>query len=104
MKKVKENNTMEFGTALEQVKQGKAIAREGWNGKDQFVFMTPGRTLDLNVHDIWTPFVKAVAAANGGKVVIRSYLNIKTVDNQIQIGWIASQSDMLATDWYVYAE
>jgi hypothetical protein len=28
-------------------------------------------------------------------------MNLKTVDNQIQIGWIPSASDMLAKDWYI---
>lgn len=29
---------MKFGEALEAVKEGKLIARSGWNGKDMFVF------------------------------------------------------------------
>ncbi|HOH18737.1 MAG TPA: DUF2829 domain-containing protein [Bacilli bacterium] len=92
---------MTFSEALEAVKNGKAITRKGWNGKNQFVFMTPGRTLELGKHDIWTKHVQEVARQNGGKVVIQPYLNIKTVKNEIQIGWLATQSDMLANDWEI---
>jgi hypothetical protein len=91
---------MKFGEALELLKRGKKVARSGWNGRDMFVFMTPGRELNLGVHDIWTKHVKEVAEANFGSVVIRDYLNLKTADGQIQIGWLASQSDMLSEDWY----
>ena len=33
------NNTMNFGQAIEQMKQGKKVAREGWNGKGMFIFL-----------------------------------------------------------------
>ena len=32
---------MKFGEALEAVKEGKLIARSGWNGKGMFVFQRP---------------------------------------------------------------
>jgi len=93
-----------FGTALMFVQDGFKIARKGWNGKDMWVSYTPGKILDLKVNDIWTPNIKDVALANDGKVEILPYLSMKTVDNKIVIGWLASQTDMLANDWFVVVE
>lgn len=95
------NNTLTFGQALESLKQGRKVARKGWNGKDMWISMTQGKILDLSKHDIWTPHVKDVAIANGGTVEILPYLSMKTVDNKIVIGWLASQTDMLSKDWFV---
>ena len=92
---------MNFGEALECAQNGVKVARKGWNGKDMWVSMTEGRTLDLEKHDIWTKNVRDVAVENGGKVVILPYLIMKTVDNKIVMGWLASQTDMLSDDWFV---
>lgn len=92
---------MSFSLALECLKEGYRVARHGWNGKNMWISMTPGRTLDLEKDSIWTKNVKDVAIANGGKVEILPYLSMKTVDNKIVIGWLASQTDMLANDWFI---
>ncbi len=96
-------NTLTFGQALVSLKQGHKVARRGWNGKNMWISMTSGRTLDLSKHDIWTQNVKDVAIANGGTVEILPYLSMKTVDNKIVIGWLASQTDMLSEDWFIVA-
>ena len=36
---------MNFGQAIEELKQGKKVARRGWNGKGQFVFLVKGSDL-----------------------------------------------------------
>jgi hypothetical protein len=94
---------MDIGQAINQAKQGKKIARKGWNGKGMFVSMTPGKVLDLKVDDIWTQNVKDIAIANGGTVEILPYLVMKTADSKLQVGWLASQSDLLADDWELVA-
>jgi len=63
--------------------------------------MTEGKVLDLAVDDIWTQNVKDIAIANGGTVELLPYLVMKTADHKLQIGWLASQSDILATDWEI---
>ena len=92
---------LSFGDAIYWAKKGFKVSRVGWNGKGQWVSYTESRELDLNTHSIWTQPIKEVAEQNGGKVTIRSYMNLKTVDNQIQIGWVPSASDVLAEDWYI---
>jgi len=59
------------------------------------------RVLDMQEHDIWPKHIRDVALNNGGKVEILPYLIMKTVDNKIVMGWLASQTDMLADDWYI---
>ena len=90
---------MGFGKAIELVKEGKKVARRGWNGKGMFISMTNGKVLDIAKDDIWTKNVKDAAISNGGVVELLPYLVMKTADNKIQIGWLASQSDILAEDW-----
>jgi hypothetical protein len=91
---------MDFSTALLHIKTGGRVARKGWNGKDMWVSIARGRVLDIRKHDIWPEHIKNVAV-NHGKVEILPYLIMKTVDNKIVMGWLASQTDMLADDWYI---
>jgi hypothetical protein len=93
--------TFDFGEAIFWLKRGFKVARKNWNAKGMWVSMTPGRTLDVNKDNIWTKNIKDAAETNGGTIVIRPYLSLKTADNQIQIGWVASQSDTLCNDWCI---
>ena len=90
-----------FGFAIEQLKLGNKVSRSGWNGKKMWVSMTEGRILDNSIDDIWTEYIKSVAIENGGKVELLPYMSMKTADGKIQIGWLASQSDILANDWTI---
>ncbi|WP_438310820.1 DUF2829 domain-containing protein [Sporosarcina sp. FA9] len=80
---------LNFGQAIEATKEGLLVTRKGWNGKGQFVFLVKG--VDL---------VKSVKGAHLGCLVVDA-LAIKTTSHHIQIGWLASQTDMLAEDWEV---
>lgn len=80
---------LNFGQAIEATKEGLQVTRKGWNGKGQFVFLVKG--VDL---------VKSVKGKHLGCLVVDA-LAIKTTSNHIQIGWLASQTDMLANDWEV---
>jgi len=84
---------MTFGQAIEATKQGKAVTRKGWNGKGQFVFLVSGLDLQEALKFGYGEYV--------GEPTVVSALAIKTTSNHIQIGWLASQTDMLAEDWEV---
>lgn len=92
---------MKFGEAIKALNQGKKVDRSGWNGKGMWVSMTEGRVLDLKKDDIWTQNVKDIALSNGGIVEILPYLVMRTADKKLQIGWLASQSDILSDDWQI---
>lgn len=89
---------MNFGEALELVKKNKLVAREGWNGKHMFIFLgfphvDVYRKDDNGVVDI----------IEARKYFKCNYINptlcMKTAQNTIVVGWLASQTDMLENDW-----
>ena len=84
---------MNFGEALEKVKAGYAISRTGWNGKGQFIYLISARDLQVGLQYGYGEYE--------GEPVFTDTLAIRTTHNQIQVGWLASQSDMLADDWRV---
>ena len=100
-----------FGEALEAVKEGKCISRKGWNGKGMFVFMRPEDELQklflIDAVKSLPASVKSYFASNTKetqvkeKVKFTAYLCMKTADDSIVNGWLASQTDMLAEDWCV---
>lgn len=87
---------MKFGEALEAVKEGKLIARSGWNGKGMFVFQRPEDWLST---DMIVNKVKSLP--DSFKKYVNDYYDIKDANDNIVNGWLASQSDMLADDWMV---
>ena len=96
---------MNFGQALEAVKAGKLIAREGWNGKGMFVFQRPQDVLEVTTiqnvkslpESVKKYFFNRLDLDQGVKFT--AYLCMKASDNSIVNGWLASQTDMLADDW-----
>lgn len=88
---------MSFGLAIEAAKMGKKIARAGWNGKGMWVIYRTGYPdgipCNKNTAD-------AVGIPEGTLFKVRPYLQMKCVDDSFQM-WLASQTDMLADDWYI---
>jgi hypothetical protein len=68
-----------IGWAIEQMRQGHNVTREGWNG--------PGQFLGLQVPD------------ENSKMTM-PYVYIITVSGD-SVPWLASQTDLLADDWGV---
>lgn len=91
---------MTFGDALAAAQQYKRVRRSGWNGKGMWITWSPG-TLDLPADKFWSPVNKAFAERNGGSATVDPYMTMKTAAGTIQMGWLASQADMLANDWEV---
>lgn len=87
----RETTGMNFGLALEAAKMGKKIARRGWNGKEQYVEIGTDfayRTLDGEGHLVFHEDMDTKALVFVGA-------------RGSQVGWLASQADMLADDWYI---
>jgi hypothetical protein len=91
---------MDFSQALIELKAGKRIAREGWNGKGMWLALSPG-SKDLPSEKFWAPPNRAYAETNGGKADVLPCITMKTADGKILMGWLASQTDMLCDDWQV---
>lgn len=68
-----------IGYAIRQLKQGRKLTREGWNGANQWIeLQTPDENSKMK----------------------KPYLFISPVDGEL-VPWLASQTDILATDWKV---
>lgn len=85
---------MNFGQAIEALKAGKKVARSGWNGKGMFLVLDPGST--VNELREGSAYHKAGLT---GAITINPHIDMKTATGEMQPGWLASQTDMLADDW-----
>lgn len=84
---------MDFGQAIEALKRGRKIAREGWNGKDMFLYYVPAAS--------YPPSTDIAKKAFGGEAVpYGAYIAMKTAQNNV-VPWSASQTDMLSEDWMI---
>lgn len=104
---------MNFGEAIEAVKNGALIARAEWNGKGMFVFQRPEDSLSTKmiinrVKSLPDSFKRWIEEYRGesetNMVKFNAYLCMKTADGIIVNGWLASQSDILANDWMIIEE
>ena len=85
---------MNFGQALEKIKSGYRITREGWNGKEMFLFLVNGSQFEVNRAPLLGIYPE------GTVINYRSHIDMKTVNGEI-VPWVASQSDLLAEDWTI---
>ena len=84
-------DAMNFGLAIEAAKKGKRIARKRWNGKRQYV--------ELATAISYANPIGAVVNAEHDAIGNQALAFVGT--SGIQLGWLASQADMLADDWMV---
>lgn len=83
--------TFTFGEAIRQLKNGKKVARKGWNGKKQFIQLATAISYKSPDGEI----VNCEHEAIGNKAI--AFVGTSGV----QMGWLASQADMLSEDWYI---
>jgi hypothetical protein len=76
-------DNLDFGVALYRLKQGAKVARAGWNGKDMWLKLIPAGNAMFAGFDM------------------QDCIGMKTADNKMQPGWLASQTDLLAEDWMI---
>ena len=82
----------DFGSAIRFLKQGKRVARKGWNGKGMFIFLVKESNFVVNrepLLSIW---------GEGVEVDYCPHVDMKTADGKI-VPWLASQTDVLSSDW-----
>jgi hypothetical protein len=70
---------IDFGEAIRSLKDGKRVARSGWNGKDMWLeLQVPGAHSKMSL-----PYIFMFTACKN------------------RVPWLASQTDVLAEDWSV---
>ena len=81
-----------FGKAVELLKEGDRVYRQGWNGKGMFLFLVKGEAVTAAIEDHYgDPEAKGVH-----KVHDAIYMHTAQGD---LVPWLASQTDVLAEDW-----
>lgn len=83
--------TFTFGEAIRRLKAGQKVARKGWNGKKQYIQLATS----ISYVSADGELVNCEHDAIGNKAI--AFVGTSGV----QMGWLASQADMLATDWIV---
>ena len=85
---------MNFGQAINAMKDGMRLTRKGWNGKRQYIELatsisyknTRGEIVNVEHKDIGNQAIAFVGTSG------------------VQLGWLASQADMLANDWELFRD
>ena len=83
-----------FSCALDFIKLGRKLCRANWNGIGMFIFLVDGSTFQVNRKPLLGIYPE------GTTINYRPHIDMKTVDGQI-VPWVASQTDLLADDWYI---
>lgn len=90
---------MTYSEALEALKSGAKVAREGWNGKGMFIFMVQGIIVPTADSKHLSP--EWLEAQGLTELEILPHIDMWAADKKQVVGWLASQTDMLASDWTV---
>ena len=92
-------DTYSFGDAINFLKAGKKVARKGWNGKGMFLVLCPGSEVPAD-HMRVKPVKKFYQQEGRVSVIIAPHIDLKAADGTYVTGWLASQTDILADDWF----
>ena len=84
-------NDLSFGAAIESLKARKKVARAGWNG--MYLYLVPAAE--------YKTVTEIAKAEHGETFKAGAYITMKPATGPMVIGWLASQADMLADDWFI---
>lgn len=82
---------MDFGKAIQLLKAGQRVQRQGWNGKNQYIELAN----NISYKNANNEIVNVEHDAIGNKAI--AFVGTSGV----QLGWLASQADMLAEYWKI---
>ena len=96
-----EEEVMDFGVALMNLKEGRRAAQKGWNGKGMYVFLATDVSFhtEADLSEFNPEHSEECSYLNS--VEVGDMLVLRTAQGALQPGWLASQSDMLAEDWVI---
>lgn len=110
---------MNFGEALEALKQGKRVERTGWNGKGMWLaLVSPDPGFDaprsaepvdgyyrvfLGPQEPGRPRGLRDGLTSETRPALLPWIGMKTADDGF-VPWLASQTDLLAEDWAIVGE
>ena len=91
MKRRNKMEDLDFGKAIQLLKEGKRLQRKGWNGKNQYIELAT----NISYKNAEGETINADHKSIGNKAI--AFVGTSGV----QLGWLASQADMLAEDWKI---
>jgi hypothetical protein len=80
----------DFGDALYWLREGQRVCRKGWNGKNMYLVFVDA--------DKWTLSADVLLDWGENAPMQLPWIGMKTADNKF-VPWLASQTDLAATDW-----
>ena len=93
---------MTFGEAVQVMSKGHRVARAGWNGKGMFIYLVKGQEIPYDSLRGEAATALSTTPRNYKNTVrINPHIDMYAADGSIVVGWLASQTDMLATDWLI---
>lgn len=89
---------MDFGDVIKKMKANpsRRFARKGWNGKRMFIYLVEGSEVPA---EEWTPRSGFTSHEWASGITILPHIDMYDAQGRRVIGWLASQTDMLADDW-----
>lgn len=85
---------MDFGQALQHLREGRRVRRVGWNGKGMFLFLVPGSRFTVNRAPLLGIYPE------GTEIEYHAHIDMRTAQGYV-VPWLCSQTDMLAWDWEI---
>lgn len=86
-----------FEWALQQLRMGKKVRRQGWNGKGMYLVLQKGYPDGIPINE---NTAQATGMDRGMICRFLPYIMMKTADANISfVPWVASQTDILGFDW-----
>ena len=90
---------MNFGEIIESIRDGsRRAAREGWNGKGMYIYVELGKTIEFE------KLREPIKSWLNGDMIVLPHFNMKSATGEIVVGWLASQTDILASDWNLLSD
>lgn len=84
----------DIGFAVSAMRNGARVARAGWNGKGMFLYYVPEGAYPARTDAAKKQWGEDALVPYG------AYVAMKTAQDNV-VPWLASQTDLLATDWCV---
>lgn len=91
---------MKYYEALKEcIENGKRITRSDWNGKNQYVYYSKGKKIDVSA---WMGMDDLTDSERlRGYVCLKSHLDMMNAQGERIIGWAATQTDVTSDKWEV---
>ena len=80
---------MDFSEAIKILKNGGKVQRKGWNGKEQYIELAT----NISYKNAAGEIINADHETMGKNAIVFGGTS------GVQVGWLASQADILSEDW-----